>query len=359
MAAAAAMGQDGVKAGGSQSRNYRVAVAGWSVALMVLAAIYSAALVRIAELEEAVRDLTMHGDQHHARAESCRQALERVPPYPAHGKRYQNDSRGAPRGPESKSELLFQRAFPRVESAISSCAERAELECATTQCIDLENSDTTPGYTGTFLQRCTRTCAALSECNYFWLWDRGGCCFKASYDEVKALGQGGLRTGLEGDYYQLTQRGPPPPPYVGPVIGVGKRVGDTYECSNRSWAGENPMDSTRTAPRTVRFKDKDSVPSTTLPSMLEAIQTTNHDGEERRYVDLGGGQRCIMKNKESLYDIGVLTHFSHALVKMDEIVDCSGKRCCTSACTQLFNSAAGPDADGCFCVMQDLSCTSP
>jgi hypothetical protein len=58
--------------------------------------------------------------------------------------------------------------------------------------------------------------------------------------------------------------------------------------------------------------------------MLAAIQATGHDGEERRYVDLGGGQHCTTPSKESLYDMGVLTHFSHALVKMDEIVDCSG-----------------------------------
>ena len=80
------------------------------------------------------------------------------------------------------------------------------------------------------------------------------------------------------------------------------------------------------------------MPSDTLPSMLEAIQATNHDGEERRYVDMGGGQHCVMKNKESLYDMGVLTHISHALVKMDEIVDCSGERPSTPMRVPLVSS---------------------
>ena len=72
--------------------------------------------------------------------------------------------------------------------------------------------------------------------------------------------------------------------------------------------------------------------------MLEAIQTTGHDGEERRYVDFGGGQHCVMPNKLSLYDIGVLTHFSHALLKMDEIVDCSGQCCLVFVCARPLNS---------------------
>ena len=181
-----------------------------------------------------------------------------------------------------------------------------------------------PGFTGDTADRCTSICAALSDCNYFWLYDDGKCCLKASYDAAKAIATGGLRS-LDGDYYRLTQRGPPPPPYVPPAIGTGTRGGDKYECSSTSWAGANPRSSKATTPRLVLFKDGDSVPSDTLSSMLEAIQATGHDGEERRYVDFGGGQHCVMPNKLSLYDIGVLTHFSHALIKMDEIVDCSGQ----------------------------------
>ena len=111
------------------------------------------------------------------------------------------------------------------------------------------------------MDRCASICAAFDDCAFFWIYDNGGCCLKSSYDAAAALAAGGVRTGMPGDYYKLTARGPAPPPYVPPPIGQGTRNGDDYACSANSWAGRNPTDTTTKRPRTIRFKDKDSVAS--------------------------------------------------------------------------------------------------
>jgi hypothetical protein len=346
--------------GGGGSSRFMVAAL---VALVVaLAVVIGAAISRIGSLEETLRQVTLHKDHHRMAADTCLQLVEArkrdgagvadgaaslpkataavrspAPPVPSPATPVAVEpppaptpppappppaaTGGIPRGPKSTSEAIFRRSFPNKDAGISGCASRPELDCTANSCIDVT---LVQGYAGSNVDRCASICAAFDDCAFFWIYDTGGCCLKSSYDAAAALAAGGVRTGMPGDYYKLTARGPAPPPYVPPPIGQGNRNGDDYACSANSWAGRNPTDTTTKRPRTIRFKDKDSVASDSLPAMLAAIQATGHDGEERRYVDLGGGQHCTTPSKESLYDMGVLTHFSHALVKMDEIVDCSG-----------------------------------
>ena len=374
------MAVSGVKAAGRSQQpsaggcSTRAVVVVLIVLALALVAVFAAAVARIATLQESLRALTIHKENHRSKAELCEkdlQALQALPsveperataaiplalaPQAVPGgvppeELEQTTSavplatepppvpESVPSGPVSTSEAIFRRSFPRADTAIASCDARPEVGCTGGMCVEI--SKMTVFAAGTAVQTCTNVCAAFSDCNYFWLYDTGGCCLKSSYDTAKALAPGGIRTGMNGDFYRLTQRGPAPPPYVRPPTDAGTRTDGKYQCSQSSWAGKNPTGTQRTPPRTVRFKDKDSLPSDTLPSMLKAIQATDHDGEERRYVDLGGGQHCVAKDKESLYDIGVLTHFSHALVKMDEIVDCSGKQPCTSVRVQLSSSLA-------------------
>jgi hypothetical protein len=318
---------------GGQSVNSRT-VAVLVACALALCILIGLAMTKIGTLEESLRAMSVHASNHRLVAMEC------VEKFQAHKQEQQQDNHSVssqdtiysprmvspldnvPHGSVSRSDIIFRRSFPTVDTPIGSCGARVEVECTSSSCIAVME---VPRYTGGAVDRCTSICAAFSNCNYFWLYDDGKCCLKTSYDAEKALDKGGLRPVNNGDYYRLTQRGPPPPLYVPPAVSAGIRTGDKYECSGNSWVGENPTSSKASRPRLVLFKDKDSVPSDTLPSMLEAIQTTDHDGEERRYVDFGEGQHCVTPNKLSLYDIGVLTHFSHALLKMDEIVDCSGQ----------------------------------
>ena len=336
----------GKAAGETQPRccSTRAAVVVLIVLSLALAVINVAAVVRMATLQESLRTLTTHKDRHRSKAEMCKQGLQEVKALlsvdidperdaaavPQEVKALlsvdidpERDAAAVPSRPASTSEAIFSRSFPQADTPIASC-DAFPVDCTDNMCVD--TSQTSVFEAGTAAQTCTNVCAAFSDCNYFWLYDSGRCCLKSSYDTAKALAPGGMRTGVAGDFYRLTQRGPAPPPYVRPPTGAGTRTGGKYQCSQSSWAGKNPTSTQTTRVRTVRFKEKDSLPSDTLPSMLRAIQATNHDGEERRYVDFGSGQHCFTKDNDSLYDIGVLTHFSHALVKMDEIVDCSGKQ---------------------------------
>jgi hypothetical protein len=46
--------------------------------------------------------------------------------------------------------------------------------------------------------------------------------------------------------------------------------------------------------------------------------------EERWYIDFGNGEYCRDPDGARLYDMGVLTRFSHVLLRGDEFVDCAG-----------------------------------
>jgi hypothetical protein len=58
---------------------------------------------------------------------------------------------------------------------------------------------------------CGSACSANVECRYFYAARAGRCCLKSAYDSSS-----GTRKGVDGDYYELTTRGPmpttPPPP---------------------------------------------------------------------------------------------------------------------------------------------------
>ena len=73
----------------------------------------------------------------------------------------------------------------------------------------------------------------------------------------------------------------------------------------------------------MRFRDPGAVSSPTLPAMLAAIEA---QPEARHWVDLGGRQRCVPAvGAQTLEgDMGVMTHFAHALVRGDVVADCNG-----------------------------------
>jgi hypothetical protein len=241
--------------GGGGSSRFMVAAL---VALVVaLAVVIGAAISRIGSLEETLRQVTLHKDHHRMAADTCLQLMEArkrdgagvadgaaslpkataavrspAPPVPSPATPVAVEpppaptpppappppaaTGGIPRGPKSTSEAIFRRSFPNKDAGISGCASRPELDCTANSCIDVT---LVQGYAGSNVDRCASICAAFDDCAFFWIYDTGGCCLKSSYDAAAALAAGGVRTGMPGDYYKLTARGPAPPPYVPPPIG--------------------------------------------------------------------------------------------------------------------------------------------
>ena len=214
-----------------------------------------------------------------------------------------------PRGPKTEYEVIYRRSFPKKETSIDYCVEADA--CTASMCIASSGAE-----------QCSAACTRYADCSHFWLYDNGGCCLKQDFDREAAAKAGGLHTGVKGDYYKLTVRGPaPPPPPPPPPPEPGVRLEDRYTCSSNSWAGRGGA--APTTPKVIRFKDRGTLPSPNLPALL-ATTSADPDGESRRYVDLGNRQHCRTPSGESLYDLGVFTRFTHTLVRGDELVDCSG-----------------------------------
>ena len=214
-----------------------------------------------------------------------------------------------PRGPKTEYEVIYRRSFPKKETSIDYCVEADA--CTASMCIATSGAE-----------QCSAACTRYADCSHFWLYDNGGCCLKQDFDREAAAKAGGLHTGVKGDYYKLTVRGPaPPPPPPPPPPEPGVRLEDRYTCSSNSWAGRGGA--APTTPKVIRFKDRGTLPSPNLPALL-ATTSADPDGESRRYVDLGNRQHCRTPSGESLYDLGVFTRFTHTLVRGDELVDCSG-----------------------------------
>ena len=120
---------------------------------------------------------------------------------------------------------------------------------------------------------CGSSCSANVACRYFYAGSNGRCCLKSAYDSSS-----GMVKRVQGDFYELTTRGPMPPPP--PPPGPGVRSDDSYSCSSASWAARGGGG--RTSPQTVRFKDRSLTGSTSLPALLSAV-STDPDSEVRRY----------------------------------------------------------------------------
>ena len=101
---------------------------------------------------------------------------------------------------------------------------------------------------------------------------------------------------------------------------VAAEMQTAHKCSLNSWAGRGGSKDI-SAP-TVRYAPKNSAVAKEQKSLLALL--ANASGEHRYYVKLAGAQHCTMPNKVSLYDMGVLTRFRHAILPGDVTTDCGG-----------------------------------